>query len=358
MTDNFNLKQFLRENRLLAPLKEDVEEEYPEITTTVDHTASSAKDARKRIVIPAGSKVRLLISKLPNENNLSQVEYNGEKYNVAADYFLSKYYFRSHRLYEKELDEAGNQESGLILKGRTTEDNTKIAEMIEDYELHAEWNAREGFWFFPEEEDLYDSLEKIIQDGLDEYDINGYIEGVFISEESMSLGQDAWVDDEGNLSGSKIEKLWRDTYVAPGGSLGAFVEALVKILDMPEDQAYALGKKYRDNYEANQEARRAAYRQAKSGGGVAGYKKPELTSNQRLKGEFTLKQLVKNGTDFIRFAAKNATSYQHFANMVNKKLKEKGTSLKDLETSENEGHKLAKHIVDEFWKTYGKKENQ
>lgn len=95
-----------------------------------------------------------------------------------TDNFNLKQFLLENRLLTP-LKESRDQESGLTLKGRTTEDNTKIAEMIEDYGLHAEWNAREGFWFFPEEKHSYDSLEKIIQDGLDEYDINGDIEGIW-----------------------------------------------------------------------------------------------------------------------------------------------------------------------------------
>jgi hypothetical protein len=74
------------------------------------------------------------------------------------------------------------QRSGLIVVGRTPQDNTKIAQMAEDMMLHGEWNAREGYWFFEEQEELYDELEKIIQNGFDEYDIDARIEGVFDGE--------------------------------------------------------------------------------------------------------------------------------------------------------------------------------
>jgi hypothetical protein len=74
------------------------------------------------------------------------------------------------------------QRSGLMVVGRTPQDNTKIAQMVEDMELHGEWNAREGYWFFEEQEELYDELERWIQKGLDQYDINARIEGVFGGE--------------------------------------------------------------------------------------------------------------------------------------------------------------------------------
>lgn len=71
------------------------------------------------------------------------------------------------------------EESGLMVKGRTREDNQKIDDIIEDLGLYAEWNAREGYFFLPEEEDLFDGLEKTIQKEFDKKDVNAYFEGVF-----------------------------------------------------------------------------------------------------------------------------------------------------------------------------------
>lgn len=71
------------------------------------------------------------------------------------------------------------EESGLMVKGRTREDNQKIDDIIEDLGLYAEWNAREGYFFLPEEEDLFDGLEKMIQKEFDKKDVNAYFEGVF-----------------------------------------------------------------------------------------------------------------------------------------------------------------------------------
>lgn len=72
-----------------------------------------------------------------------------------------------------------SKETGLIVVGRTPVDNSKIGEMIEDQELYAEWNAREGYWFFPEEIDLYDSLEKDLEKHFSDYGINARFEGIF-----------------------------------------------------------------------------------------------------------------------------------------------------------------------------------
>lgn len=72
-----------------------------------------------------------------------------------------------------------SKESGLIVVGKTPIDNNKIGEMIEDQELHAEWNSIEGYWFFPEEIDLYDALEAELEKQFANYEINARFEGIF-----------------------------------------------------------------------------------------------------------------------------------------------------------------------------------
>ena len=45
--------------------------------------------------------------------------------------------------------------------------------------MHAEWDARYGYFLFPEEEDNYDELELEISKQLDKLNINYRIEGIF-----------------------------------------------------------------------------------------------------------------------------------------------------------------------------------
>jgi len=75
------------------------------------------------------------------------------------------------------------EDSGLNVTPKDQRHASKMVSALEDSGLHAEWNAREGYFFFPEEEDRYDQLEMEIQDLMDENNIQGYIEGVF--EESL-----------------------------------------------------------------------------------------------------------------------------------------------------------------------------
>jgi hypothetical protein len=42
--------------------------------------------------------------------------------------------------------------TGLIVVGRTQIDNNEIADMVDETDYYGVWNAREGYWFFPESE--------------------------------------------------------------------------------------------------------------------------------------------------------------------------------------------------------------
>jgi hypothetical protein len=74
-------------------------------------------------------------------------------------------------------------ETGLNVRPKDQIHANMLKDALENSGLYAEWNAREGYFFFPEEQDLYDQLEMEIQDLMDENNIRGYIEGVF--EESL-----------------------------------------------------------------------------------------------------------------------------------------------------------------------------
>jgi len=75
-------------------------------------------------------------------------------------------------------------ETGLNVRPKNQIHANMLKDALENSGLYAEWNAREGYFFFPEEQDLYDQLEEEIQMLMDENNIQGYIEGVF--EESLN----------------------------------------------------------------------------------------------------------------------------------------------------------------------------
>jgi len=76
------------------------------------------------------------------------------------------------------------EDSGLNVIPKDQIHANKLQDALEDSGLYGEWNAREGYFFFPEKEDGYDQLEMEIQELMDDYNIQGYIEGVF--EESLN----------------------------------------------------------------------------------------------------------------------------------------------------------------------------
>lgn len=73
----------------------------------------------------------------------------------------------------------GTKKTGLIVTGRTPLDNNSIQNMIDTTDLFGVFDAMENYFFFPEEEDLYDSLEEKLNEEFSLRDIHAQIEGVF-----------------------------------------------------------------------------------------------------------------------------------------------------------------------------------
>ena len=76
----------------------------------------------------------------------------------------------------KSLLEA--RDTGIMVTGSTQLDNNKIGDLIDGLGLHAEWNAREGYWMFPERPDAYDALERLLEDEFAQHAINARFEGI------------------------------------------------------------------------------------------------------------------------------------------------------------------------------------
>jgi len=104
--------------------------------------------------------------------------YEGEK--VPLDLPMIDEGFKDYLGYSDHT----RSDSGLNVIPKDQIHANKLSDAIEDSGMYAEWNTREGYFFFPEEEDGYDQLEMDIQDLMDENNIQGYIEGVF--EESLN----------------------------------------------------------------------------------------------------------------------------------------------------------------------------
>lgn len=76
----------------------------------------------------------------------------------------------------KSLLEA--HETGIMVTGSTQLDNNKIGDVIDGLGLHAEWNAREGYWMFPEKPHAYDALERLLEDEFAQHGINARFESI------------------------------------------------------------------------------------------------------------------------------------------------------------------------------------
>lgn len=72
--------------------------------------------------------------------------------------------------------------SGLIVKGSTQLDNNKIKDYLETSDHYAEWDARNHYWLFPEDEGTYDELESELEDIFTELGIDARYEGIFESK--------------------------------------------------------------------------------------------------------------------------------------------------------------------------------
>jgi len=104
----------------------------------------------------------------------SPAELSGEKKKDFFNYVDNNYSAKTESfLYE----ESG--ESGLMVFGRSTIDNNKIQKWLDTSNYTAEWNAREGYWLFPEDEDSYDELEMELDKAFTRAGINARFEGVF-----------------------------------------------------------------------------------------------------------------------------------------------------------------------------------
>ena len=110
---------------------------------------------------------------------------------------------------EMKINEA-KEETGLMIKGRTRSDNQKIDDILDDLDLYAEWDAKEGFFFLPEEEDMFDELEMMIQKEFDKRNVNAYFEGVFESLAEAKKNPNKWVPGEFEKDVESLNKITYD----------------------------------------------------------------------------------------------------------------------------------------------------
>jgi hypothetical protein len=99
-----------------------------------------------------------------------------DTYEDAEVYAKKKGFTTKKGLNENNRDFEG---TGLIVIGRTQLDNNGITDMLDETDYYGIWNSREGYWFFPEDEETLDSLEIELSREFDRRGIDARFEGQF-----------------------------------------------------------------------------------------------------------------------------------------------------------------------------------
>jgi len=68
---------------------------------------------------------------------------------------------------------------GLIVTGRTQIDNNEISDMLDETDYYGIFNIRGNYWFFPEDEETLDGLERELTEEFNERGINARFEAQF-----------------------------------------------------------------------------------------------------------------------------------------------------------------------------------
>jgi hypothetical protein len=106
---------------------------------------------------------------------------------IYADYPYHEHWMNQPDEDETDTLEEGNseEETGLLIIGRTQIDNNAIGDVLDELELYGEWNVREGYWILPEDEENYDSLEEILEQEFATRGINARFEGIFPDKDNL-----------------------------------------------------------------------------------------------------------------------------------------------------------------------------
>lgn len=173
MEDNFDYKAYLKNNPLLK------ENEETEIGGKEDVEFADIVNLK-----PYDGILMQVRADWGKDSDLYQEllqQYVGEKLNFPKVISILKNY----DVYDEykhffDMNENKIPKSGLMVFGKTQLDNNKIKDFVSKGDYTAEWNP-EGFWFFEEDEELYDELENNLSDEFSSLDINARFEGIFES---------------------------------------------------------------------------------------------------------------------------------------------------------------------------------
>jgi hypothetical protein len=156
-----------------------------------------SKDPKDWTFSISGSDQKL--NYLAVKNKLTPSEKQPGKYDGAFDLGQGK----GHHIDESNLKEMASElgymneestETGLMVIPRTRQDANKIYAYLDDSNWTADWNSAEGYFLFPEEEDMYDSLEAEIEEFLVDIGVNARIEGVFNENKQININEAVYTD--------------------------------------------------------------------------------------------------------------------------------------------------------------------
>lgn len=177
--ETFNLTQYLRNNPLKGTSpKEKLRAIIRENINYILKEEEKEEDTEEEIEVEPEMEPD---SSSENQEFMDTLEalkekaalFNDEKLNKQIDNTIT-YFTRQHVVTKENLNEANEdfEGSGLIVIGRTPLDNEKISDFLEESDYYGIWNSREGYFFFPEEEDLIDNLERDLSLEFNEIGIN------------------------------------------------------------------------------------------------------------------------------------------------------------------------------------------
>lgn len=206
MENSFNLRKFLAEGKLLEQsnptqfkkkmddLKNQVEKNHADY---LDKTGKLVKDFQTKYPTAENqnkfSLLRLTFDAL-NVGDILTNKFSGTQYTVIEVGPKSaiiqqgddgeEVEIASLNNYELNLKESyGSNEdfegSGLIVQGRTQIDNNEIQDMMDETDFYGVWNAKEGYWFFPEDESTFSYLEADLDAEFAKRGINARFEAQF-----------------------------------------------------------------------------------------------------------------------------------------------------------------------------------
>jgi hypothetical protein len=165
--------------------------------------------------ITPGSRVEVAGQSIGNMGKTLQGEVTRKNSNGTYEVSLDNGDMADYKADELKLIESVNEatETGLMVVPRTNADANKIQKWVNSSDMHGEWDAREGYFLFPEEEDGFDELEAELTKELDKLGVNYRIEGIFESKKSNQMSikkfESYFSDDQLNeaASGDLIEKM-------------------------------------------------------------------------------------------------------------------------------------------------------